>query len=404
MNKIEQLIQQYCPDGVEFKKLGECLLKNIGGGTPSKARPEYWNGNIPWASVKDVVSCGTIIYDTQDFITEEGLNNSPCNIVPKGEIIMITRINPGHALIAGKDIAINQDLRGLFLKEFLNKKFLVYYFQILKIEGNGTTVKGISIDELEKITIPIPPLPVQQEIVSILDTFTLLEAELEAELEARKKQYEHYRTKLLTFNDIWGGAKWLTLNEIGIMVRGNGLQKKDFTESGVGCIHYGQIYTYYGTSTDKTKSFVSPELAKKLKKAQKGDLIITNTSENIEDVCKAVVWLGDEEIVTGGHATIFKHNQNPKYLAYYTQTSMFMAEKKKYATGTKVIDVSARSMGKIEIPIPPLSEQNRIVEILDKFDALVNDISVGLPAEITARRKQYEHYRGRLLNFKNVNN
>ena len=110
----------------------------------------------------------------------------------------------------------------------------------------------------------------------------------------------------------------MALNEIGTMIRGNGLQKKDFTETGVGCIHYGQIYTYYGTFTDKTKSFVSPELAQKLKKVQKGDVIITNTSENLEDVGKAVVWLGDDEIVTGGHATIFRPKEVlGKYFAYY---------------------------------------------------------------------------------------
>lgn len=195
-------------------------------------------------------------------------------------------------------------------------------------------------------------------------------------------------------------VEWKTLGEIGEFIRGNGLQKKDFTESGVGCIHYGQIYTYYGTSATKTKSFVSPELAKKLRKVDKGDLIITNTSENIEDVCKTVAWLGDNQIVTGGHATIFKHKQNPKYLAFYTQTEMFSLEKKKFAQGAKVIDVSAKNLAKIPIPIPPISEQDRIVSILDKFDTLVNDISIGLPAEIEARRKQYEYYRNRLLTFK----
>jgi type I restriction enzyme S subunit len=224
-----------------------------------------------------------------------------------------------------------------------------------------------------------------------------LEAELEAELEARKKQYMHYRDSLLQFED--NNVEWKTLGEIGQFIRGNGLQKKDFTESGVGCIHYGQIYTYYGTHARKTKSFVSQELSKKLKKVEKGDLIITNTSENIEDVCKAVAWLGDNQIVTGGHATIFKHEQNPKYLAYYTQTDMFSIEKKRLAQGTKVIDVSAKNLAKIKIPIPSLKEQERIASILDKLDSLVNDISIGLPAEIKARRKQYEHYRNRLLTF-----
>lgn len=192
----------------------------------------------------------------------------------------------------------------------------------------------------------------------------------------------------------------LKLGEVCELVRGNGLQKKDFVDAGVGCIHYGQIYTYYGTYTDKTKSFVTAELARTLRAAFKGDLIITNTSENIEDVCKAVVWLGNEPIVTGGHATILKHKQNPKYIAYYTQTEMFYAEKCKHANGTKVIDVSATNMAKILIPIPPLAEQNCIVLILDNFERLLKDISQGLPAEIEARKKQYEYYRNKLLMFK----
>ncbi len=184
------------------------------------------------------------------------------------------------------------------------------------------------------------------------------------------------------------------------MIRGNGLQKKDFVEKGVGCIHYGQIYTHYGTHTSKTKSFVSDELAKKLRKAQKGDLVIATTSENIEDAGKAVAWLGEEEIAISGDSYIFKHNQDPKYIAYFFQTRQFFNQKKKFLTGTKVIRISGKDMEKIKIPIPPLSEQKRIVSILDKFDSLVNDISIGLPAELNARRKQYEYYRNKLLTFK----
>ena len=185
-----------------------------------------------------------------------------------------------------------------------------------------------------------------------------------------------------------------------MFLRGNGLQKKDFTRQGVGCIHYGQIYTLYDTFTEKTKSFVSPELADRLVKVEKGDIVIACTSENIEDVCKSVAWLGNNTIVTGGHATVFKHNQNPKYIAYYFQTQMFADRKRKYARGTKVIDIKASDNGKILIPIPPKEEQQRIVAILDKFETLVNDISEGLPAEIAARRQQYEYYRNKLLTFK----
>lgn len=196
----------------------------------------------------------------------------------------------------------------------------------------------------------------------------------------------------------------MSLGELGTFTRGSGLQKKDFTPTGVGCIHYGQIYTYYGTYTYKTKSFVSPDTAKKLKQVEYGDVIITNTSENIQDVCKTVVYMGKEPIVTGGHASIFKPSDKiiGKYLAYYTQTEQFTHDKRRFVKGTKVIDVSANDLTKIKIPVPPLAEQERIVSILDKFDSLTNSISEGLPKEIELRRKQYEYYRNELLSFSRI--
>ena len=198
--------------------------------------------------------------------------------------------------------------------------------------------------------------------------------------------------------------EWKTLGEIGNFIRGNGIQKKDFTQDGVGCIHYGQIYTYYGVYTNKTKSFVSESIARGSKMANKNDLVVAITSENLEDVCKSVAWLGNSSIAISGHAAIFKHNQSPKYISYYFNTDNFFNQKKKYARGAKVIEISPNNLSKIRIPLPPLEIQERIVSILDKFDALVNDISQGLPAEIAARRKQYEYYREKLLTFKKLEN
>lgn len=191
------------------------------------------------------------------------------------------------------------------------------------------------------------------------------------------------------------GVEFKPIGSFAELVRGNGMPKTDFVESGVGCIHYGQIYTYYGVWATETKSFVPVEKAAKLAKVQPGDLIVTNTSENMADVCKAVAWLGEDEIVTGGHATVLKHDQDPKYLSYYLQTPQFFAEKKKHATGTKVIDVSAKSLAKIRIPVPPLEVQQEIVAILDRFTKLEAE----LEAELEARRRQYRHYRDTLLSF-----
>lgn len=199
-------------------------------------------------------------------------------------------------------------------------------------------------------------------------------------------------------------VEWKALAELGELVRGNGLPKADFTTSGVPAIHYGQIYTHYGLSTETTISYVSPETARKLKKVNTGDVVITNTSENLEDVGKALVYLGNSEAVTGGHATIFKPNKLiiGKYFAYFTQTSTFFSAKRKLAKGTKVIDVSATDMAKIQIPIPcpnnpekSLEIQAEIVRILDAFTAMTAELT----AELNMRKKQYNYYRDQLLSF-----
>ena len=294
----------------------------------------------------------------------------------------------------------------------LNNRYLYHYLlskveDIYIISGGGAQPNLSSNRLMSGVLIPIPSLPIQTEIVRILDALTALTSELTSELILRRKQYEYYREKVLSFDSLGlsGGGQWVKLIDLGGLIRGNGLQKKDFTETGVPAIHYGQIYTYYGTFATKTKSFVSPELAKKLKKVDYGDVVITNTSENFEDVGKAMVYLGTDQAVTGGHATIFKPNHEKilsKYFVYLTQTSFFTNEKRKYAKGTKVIDVSATDMAKIILPIPPLEEQQRIVSILDKFETLTNSITEGLPLAIEQSQKRYEYYRELLLHFNNT--
>ena len=190
------------------------------------------------------------------------------------------------------------------------------------------------------------------------------------------------------------------LGDIAKISRGGNFQKKDFCEKGCPCIHYGQIYTKYGTFAKETVTFISKDIADNLKKATTNDIVMAVTSENVEDVCKCVAWLGDVEIAVSGHTAIIKHNQNAKYLVYYFQTNHFFKQKEKLAHGTKVIEVTPDSLNDIIIPIPTLKEQERIVSILDKFDVIVNDLSNGLPAEIEARQKQYEYYRNKLLTFR----
>lgn len=323
----------------------------------------------------------------------------------------------------------------------LNYKFLFYWLSIeaKKYVYSGMGNPKLMSNQIAKIPIPIPPLEIQQEIVRILDGFSMLTAELQAELQARKSQYEYYRNQLLAYpmeesdqsslrsnrsatsiqnsdnstqplstlnphtgNSVLqprGKVEWKMLGEIGTFIRGNGLQKKDFMENGVPCIHYGQIYTHYGTFATKTKSFVSKETANKCKKAHKGDLIIASTSENVEDVGKTVAWLGDDDVAISNHTFIYSHNQNPKYLAYLFQTQAFLKYKKTKVVGVKVIDIPQKALESFCIPVPPLEEQERIVSILDKFDALTTSLTEGLPKEIELRQKQYEYYRDMLLSF-----
>lgn len=195
----------------------------------------------------------------------------------------------------------------------------------------------------------------------------------------------------------------MPLGEIATIVRGGNFQKKDFVESGFPCIHYGQIYTKYGSYASKTFTFVSKEIAKKSRQAEPNDIILAVTSENVEDICKPVAWLGNENVAVSGHTAIIKHKQNPKYLTYFFESKHFFVQKEKLAHGTKVIEVTPKALENILIPIPSLEEQERIASIIDNFNMLCNDSAVGIKAEIEARKKQYEYYRDKLLTFKKKN-
>lgn len=290
----------------------------------------------------------------------------------------------------------------------LNCRYLFYW---LSTEAKKHVYAGMGnpklmSNQVEKILVPIPcpeepekSLAIQGEIARILDAFTAMTDELSAELKSRRKQFSYYREQLLTFDD--GVVEHLPMGDerIGTFIRGSGLQKKDFVSKGIGCIHYGQIYTHYGTYAYKTKSFVSDEFARKARMAKHGDLVIATTSENDEDVCKAVAWLGEEDIAVSSDACFYAHNLNPKYVSYFFQTEQFQKQKRSYITGAKVRRVNVDNLAKIIIPVPSPEEQARVVSILDKFETLTNSPEIGLPREIELREKQYTYYRDLLLSF-----
>lgn len=194
------------------------------------------------------------------------------------------------------------------------------------------------------------------------------------------------------------GVEWKKINEIGTIYRGFAYSKKDFTDTGTPCIHYGQIYTRYGTFANKTFTCVSKDLAKGKRLAKKGDLVMAVTSENLEDVGKCLAWLGEDDILVSNHACFIRHSLNPKYLAYFLQTSYFFKYKKKISKGVKVIDLDLNMFGDMLIPVPPLEIQSRIVEVLDKMTTLTAE----LEAELEARKQQYEYYRNKLLIFNEI--
>ena len=411
MKNLETLIQELCPDGVEFVKLGEVM--DIYRGASPRPIQKYLTtekNGVNWIKIGDVEDNAKYIISTKEKITQEGAAKS--RFLHKGDLILSNSMSFGRPYILAIDGCIHDGwismsgYDGKLLPDFLYHLLRSYNIQkYWRQKASSGTVSNLNADIVRKTEIPLPPIEVQTEIVRILDKFTSLEVELEAELEAeqdfRKRQYEYYRDKLLSFDNVGGQeVEWKKMSEVGTFIRGNGLQKKDFTESGVGCIHYGQIYTKFNTFTDKTLTFCSENVARKLTPVHPGDLIIACTSENVEDVCKTVAWLGKEDIVTGGHACVFSHHENPKYIAYLLQTENFFQQKKKYARGVKVIDIKVADLQKITLPIPSLEEQHRIVSILDRFESLTTSLQSGLPAEISARRQQYEYYRDKLLTFK----
>ena len=392
MESIEQMIKRLCPKGVEYVKLGEVCdvlrgkrltkkelfddaqYKVFHGGLSPIGYYTKANRQAQTVMVINVgASAGTVGFCEEDFWSSDG-----CFCLSHNDSV----------------------IRPKYLYYYLAKHQISIQSRVRKA-GIPTLDAGAVMD----ILIPLPPLEIQSRIVEVLDKMTTLtselEAELKAELETRKQQYEYYRNKLLTFSEIGEGNRqvtWKKISEIGTIYRGIAYSKKDFTDTGTPCIHYGQIYTRYGTFANKTFTCVSKDLAKGKRLAKKGDLVMAVTSENMEDVGKCLAWLGEDEILVSNHACFIRHSLNPKYLAYFLQTSYFFNYKKKISKGVKVIDLDLNMFGDMLIPVPPLEIQSRIVEVLDKMTTLTAE----LEAELEARKQQYEYYRDKLLIFNEI--
>ncbi|WP_223144944.1 restriction endonuclease subunit S [Teredinibacter waterburyi] len=322
----------------------------------------------------------------------------------------------GEIGYSGADFWAADDVYYFPKNSTINSKYL-YHFLLSQQHNISSKVRRASIPRLsktgfEKLQIPIPcpdnpkkSLEIQAEIVRILDTFTELTTELTTELNARKKQYNYYRDQLLSFEE--GEVEWKAFGDVGEFIRGKRFTKADYVEDGgIKVIHYGEIYTQYGTSTTQALSQVRSEMAKSLRYAEPNDVVFTDVGETVEEVGKAIAWLGNEKVAIHDHCYAFRHSMNPKFVAYYMQTAGFIAEKAKYIARTKINTLLIKGFSKVCLPIPypndlekSMAEQARIVAILDKFDTLTSSITEGLPREIELRQQQYEYYRDLLLSF-----
>ncbi|WRC98934.1 restriction endonuclease subunit S [Helicobacter pylori] len=415
MHKIERLLHTLAPKGVEFRKLGEVLeydqpnkycvtSKEFDKSYPTPVLTAGKTFILGYTNEKDNIyqaskNAPVIIFD--DFTTATQWVDFPFKVKSSAMKILLPK-NPT-----------------------INIRFIFFYMQTISYNIGGEHARHW-ISRYSQLEVPIPPLEIQQEIVKILDAFTELNTELNTELKARKKQYQYYQNMLLDFNDINQnhkdakmsvkpypkrlktllqtlapkGVEFRKLGDIGEFTRGNGLLKSDLKDKGRPVVHYGQIHTQYNLSIDKTISYVNDALFHKLKKAKPNDILIVTTSENVKDVGKSIAWLGNEEVAFSGEMYSYSTNENPKFIIYYFQTWFFQKEKEKKITGTKVMRIHENDLKKITIPIPPLEIQQEIVKILDQFSLLTTDLLAGIPAEIKARKKQYEYYREKLLTFK----
>lgn len=405
MSNLEELIEKLCPDGVEYKTIRDICKKIASGGTPTASKSEYYNGYIPWLRTQEVD--WKDILDTEIKITELGYNNSSTKWIPKNCVI-VAMYGATAAKVAINKIPLttNQACCNLEIDERIAEYKYVYYWLCkeyinLKSLGQGSQ-HNINANIIKNYKLPVPPLEVQREIVRILDNFTFLTAELAAELAARQKQYEYYKEYLFE-NHIFD-VEWKRLDELFPFIRNGfvGTIKSFFTNETDGIRYLEGTNIHDGVISDNEVLYVTKEFHKKhIKNQLKADDILMVQSGHIGE-CAVV---GKKYEGSNCHALIIMSNGGKclsKYYVYYFHTIKGFKSLTPAITGGTIKHVLAGKVGKIKVPVPSLEQQQRIVDILDRFDTLCNDITSGLPAEIEARQKQYEYYRDKLLTFKEL--
>ena len=408
MSKLEELIQQYCPDGVEWMPLKDIATQWYRGA--GIKREEVSEDGIPCIRYGEIHTTYSIWFDECVSHTEENKQISR-KYADYGDILFaitsedIPFIGNSVAYVGSERILVGGDI--VVMKHSQNPKYIAYALSTndaIKQKGKGkvkSKVVHTNVPSLQEIVIPVPPLPVQEEIVRILDIFTELQAELQAELQKRKSQYSYYLDNLLSFNK-WGGyqteIRRMKLKDV--CMKTNNIKWKSAT----GQYRYidlssVDIQTHSIISAIEIDKMSAPSRAQQI--VQGNDVIFATTRPTQMRAC-IIPTEYNGDICSTGYCVlrVDKKILLPRFLFFSLTVSNFKAYLSNNLTLGNYPSISNSALLEYEVPVPSLADQQKIVSILDRFDRLTNDLSSGLPAEMKKRRQQYEYYRDKLLSFK----
>ncbi|MDY6056390.1 MAG: restriction endonuclease subunit S [Campylobacter lanienae] len=385
MSKLEELINKLCPNGVEFKKTKDLKRDSF---WLMPATPNYIDKGVPYITSKNIRN-GKIDFENVNYISQEDFIKISANRKIEKNDLLVTMIGTiGETAFVGDYCDFyGQNMYLIRLDENkINAKFFNYYLTSAQIKNSlisrkNTSSQGyIKAGSLEELSVPVPPLEVQCEIVRILDNFTLLSAELSAELSARQKQYEYYSKELFNFND---DVEFISLESIADIGTGSS-NTNEAVEDGQYPFYVRSQQVYYKNNYEYDDNSIITS----------GDGVGVGKIFHYTD--------GKYALHQRAYRINITNNKvNSKYFYYYMK-STFYDYIQKNAFNSSVTSIRRPMLNKYPVPILSLEKQNKIVNILEKFEKLCNDISEGLPAEIEARKKQYEYYRDKLLTFKEL--
>ena len=406
MSKLDELIRELCPDGAEYVKLNSVC--DIYDGTHST--PNYTESGVKFASVENIGD----LYATQKYISEKDFEKY--KIKPRIGDVMMTRIGSvGVCTVVDRNEALAFYVSLALLRPQLDKvqsRFLKYAIESIhgrKELRKRTLINAVPIkinkDDIGKVTIPLPPIEIQSEIVRVLDNFTNLTAELTAELTARKMQYSYYRDNLLSFNMSVSKKK---IGEITRVFSAARVHKNEWTQEGVPFYRSSDVISKFnGVENSRGKAYISFDLYKRLSaksgKIMKDDILITGGGTiGIPYVVPSdePIYVKDADLLCIQKSKEF----NSRFLFHYFLSTEFRKYLENITHNATIAHYTISQIENTPVPLPPLDVQNRIVNVLDNFEKICSDLNIGLPAEIEARQKQYEYYRDKLLTFAETGN